>query len=51
MTRALTAIKAEYNQNYKKLQASIGTPEHKKYVKIERELNRQEIKLRNYGAS
>lgn len=40
----------KYDENYTRLEASVGTPEHDKYVKIERQLERQITALqRKFG--
>ena len=37
---------AAYEDNYKLMRSSVGTPKHKEYVEIERALNNNGIKLR-----
>ena len=41
--KVLKKIHQEYNKNFKKLLKTVGTPEHKTYVDIERILNFKEI--------
>jgi len=35
----LRRLQAQYDENFEKMKTTIGTPEHKKYVKRERKLN------------
>lgn len=43
----LREVSRKYDENFKLLLKSVGKPEHAKYLKIERELNKIDVRIRN----